>query len=65
MKKIFQNRYGRRKDGTSYIEFIRGKYSNPENKQYISLLISRMTDIEKNKLLNNEFDDLWKMLWFI
>ena len=22
-----------------------------------------MTDIEKNKLLNNEFDDLWKMLW--
>ena len=46
MKKIFQNRYGR-KDSLSYIEFIRGKYSNPENKQYISLLISRMTDIEK------------------
>ena len=52
-----------RKDSLSYIEFIRGKYNNPENKKYISLLISRMTDVEKEKLLNNDFDELWKMLW--
>ena len=52
-----------RKDSLSYIEFIRGKYKNPLNYDYIQLLISRMTKEEKKKLLLNEFDTLWKELW--
>ena len=52
-----------RKDSLSYIEFIRGKYKNPLNHDYIQLLISRMTKEEKKKLLLNDFDTLWKELW--
>lgn len=52
-----------RKDSLSYIEFIRGKYKNPLNYDYIKLLISRMTQDEKARLLKNEFDTLWKELW--
>lgn len=52
-----------RKDSLSYIEFIRGKYKNPLNYDYIELLISRMTKEEKKKLLLNDFDTLWKDLW--
>ena len=51
-----------RKDSLSYIEFIRGKY-NIDNRKYIQLLISRMTLIEKEKLLRYTFDELWKKLW--
>tara|TARA_Y100000768_G_scaffold385649_1_gene372238 strand:- start:726 stop:1550 length:825 start_codon:yes stop_codon:yes gene_type:complete len=52
-----------RKDSLSYIEFIRGRYKNPSNYEYIQLLISRMTEKEKNRLLKNDFDTLWKELW--
>ena len=52
-----------RKDTLSFIEFIRGKYKTPENKKYIELLISRMTTVEKKKLLKYSFDELWKKLW--
>ncbi len=52
-----------RKDSLSFIEFIRGKYKTPENKKYIELLISRMTKLEKQKLLDKSFDELWKKLW--
>tara|TARA_Y100000590_G_scaffold432849_1_gene549303 strand:+ start:507 stop:1331 length:825 start_codon:yes stop_codon:yes gene_type:complete len=52
-----------RKDSISYIEFIRGKYKNELNYKYIKLLISRMTQIEKEQLLNHDFDTLWKNLW--
>lgn len=51
-----------RKDSLSYIEFIRGKY-NIDNRKYIKLLLSRMTLIEKEKLLRYTFDELWKKLW--
>lgn len=51
-----------RKDSLSYIEFIRGKY-NIDNYKYIQLLISRMTLLEKEKLIKNDFDFLWKELW--
>ena len=51
-----------RKDSLSYIEFIRGKY-NIENHKYIRLLLSRMTVIEKEKLLTYNFDELWTKLW--
>ena len=52
-----------RKDSLSYIEFIRGRYKNPSNYEYIQLLISRMTEKEKKRLLKNDFDTLWKELW--
>ena len=52
-----------RKDSLSFIEFIRGKYKNATNLTYIELLISRMTEEEKSKLLHNSFDELWLNLW--
>ena len=52
-----------RKDSLSYIEFIRGKYKNPLNYDYIQLLIGRMTEEEKDNLLKYDFDTLWKKLW--
>jgi 8-oxo-dGTP pyrophosphatase MutT (NUDIX family) len=52
-----------RKDSLSFIEFIRGKYKNATNITYIELLISRMTEDEKIKLLRNSFDELWSNLW--
>ena len=52
-----------RKDSLSFIEFIRGKYKTPGNIKYIELLISRMTEEEKEKLLKYSFDELWINLW--
>ena len=52
----------RRKDTIGYVEFIRGKYPI-YNKLYLKNIISEMTVEEKNKILNNEFDILWKELW--
>jgi 8-oxo-dGTP pyrophosphatase MutT (NUDIX family) len=52
----------RRKDSIGYVEFMRGKY-NIYNKLYLQNIISEMTIVEKNKILNNEFETLWKELW--
>jgi len=52
----------RRKDTIGYIEFIRGKYPLC-NKEYIKNIISEMTDTEKEKILNIEFNVLWSELW--
>jgi 8-oxo-dGTP pyrophosphatase MutT (NUDIX family) len=52
----------RRKDTIGYIEFMRGKYSL-YNKLYLKNLLSEMTNDEKAKILNTEFDVLWKELW--
>lgn len=52
----------RRKDSIGYVEFMRGKY-NIYNKMYISNIISEMTNEEKSRILNNDFDSLWKQLW--
>ena len=52
-----------RKDSLAYIEFIRGRYKNPLNYDYIQLLITRMTIDEKDKLLKYDFDHLWNELW--
>ena len=41
---------------------MRGKYPI-HNKLYIKNLISEMTVEEKNKIVNNTFDTLWKELW--
>jgi len=51
-----------KKDTISYTEFLRGKYEI-NNLQYMKLLLSKMTNDEKEKLLNRSFSDLWRMLW--
>ena len=52
-----------RKDSISYIEFVRGKYKL-EEPEYIQLLFNRMSVLEKDILLNNEFNILWNNLWY-
>lgn len=52
----------RRKDSIGYVEFMRGKY-NIYSKMYLINLISEMTMDEKNRILTNDFDTLWKQLW--
>jgi 8-oxo-dGTP pyrophosphatase MutT (NUDIX family) len=52
----------RRKDTIGYIEFMRGKYS-VYNKLYVTNLLSEMTIDEKKKIMNVDFDVLWKELW--
>ena len=50
-------------DSISYIEFIRGKYTI-ENKDYIQLLIDRMSLSEKEKIIKYSFDELWNDIWY-
>ena len=52
----------RRKDSLGFVDFLRGKYPL-FNKRYLLNIISEMTNEEKNKLLNNDFDNLWEELW--
>jgi len=52
----------RRKDSLGYVDFIRGKYPL-FNKRYLLNIISEMTDLEKHKLLNQTFEELWEELW--
>lgn len=52
----------RRRDSLSYVEFLRGKYKLDKT-VYIQLLINNMTHEEHLRLLSNNFDVLWNMLW--
>jgi 8-oxo-dGTP pyrophosphatase MutT (NUDIX family) len=52
----------RRKDSIGYVEFMRGKY-NIYSKLYLTNIISEMTVEEKQIILTNDFDTLWKQLW--
>ena len=52
----------RRKDSFGYIDFIRGKYS-PYNIYQIQNIINEMSVIEKERLLTESFDSLWKQMW--
>jgi 8-oxo-dGTP pyrophosphatase MutT (NUDIX family) len=51
-----------RRDTLGFVEFMRGKY-NLENINYIYELFKIMTESERVKILNNEFDYLWTNLW--
>jgi 8-oxo-dGTP pyrophosphatase MutT (NUDIX family) len=51
-----------RKDTLGYVDFLRGKYSLYDEK-YIKNLIDEMTISEKQKLLEHDFNYLWKELW--
>jgi 8-oxo-dGTP pyrophosphatase MutT (NUDIX family) len=52
----------RRKDSFGYIDFIRGKYS-PYNIDQIQNCINEMSLQEKERLLVEPFEKLWKMMW--
>jgi 8-oxo-dGTP pyrophosphatase MutT (NUDIX family) len=53
-----------RKDTLGFIDFMRGKYSL-QNRDYIMNMFQQMTIIEKNKLLNKPFQEIWNELWGI
>ena len=52
----------RRKDSFGYIDFVRGKYST-YNMYQIQNIINEMSLIEKDKILNKSFDELWSKMW--
>lgn len=66
-KEVSDNEYEllmvERKNSISYIEFLRGKYKDIHNIEYIELLCSRFSSEEKIKILQHSFDELWKDLW--
>ena len=66
-KEVSENEYEllmvERKNSISYIEFLRGKYRDIHNIEYIELLCSRFSSEEKIKILQHSFDELWKDLW--
>ena len=51
-----------RRDTFGFVEFIRGNYSL-NNINYIQRLINEMTISEKNKILNLDFEEIWKLMW--
>ena len=52
----------RRKDTLGYVDFMRGKYSL-YNRGYLQNIIDEMTVSEKERILTQDFDVLWKELW--
>jgi 8-oxo-dGTP pyrophosphatase MutT (NUDIX family) len=52
----------RRKDSFGFIDFIRGKYTTYNIKQ-IQNIVNEMSNSEKTRLLNDNFDKLWKDMW--
>ena len=51
-----------RKDTLGFVDFMRGKYPI-QDKRYIQNIVNEMTLGEKQKLIENNFDQLWKELW--
>ena len=52
----------RRKDSLGYVDFMRGKYPL-FNKRHIINILNEMTVKEREKILNNDFQELWDELW--
>jgi 8-oxo-dGTP pyrophosphatase MutT (NUDIX family) len=52
----------RRKDSFGYIDIIRGKYS-PYNIYQVQNIINEMSISEKEKILTEPFEELWKSMW--
>lgn len=52
-----------KKDTLSYVEFMRGRYNDINNIEYIISLIDRFSNDEKNRILKYKFDELWNKLW--
>jgi len=58
----FQYLMLRRKDSFGYIDFVRGKYS-PYNISQIQDIVNEMSQEEKERILNEPFELLWKNMW--
>jgi 8-oxo-dGTP pyrophosphatase MutT (NUDIX family) len=54
----------RRKDSFGYIDFIRGKYMQ-NNLEHLKIMFDEMSIEEREKIKNNDFETLWKMMWGI
>ena len=52
----------RRKDSFGYIDFIRGKYT-PYNLEQLQNTINEMSVYEKNRILTESFETLWRDMW--
>lgn len=52
----------RRKDSFGYIDIIRGKYS-PYNIYQVQNIINEMSISEKERILTESFEELWKSMW--
>ena len=52
----------RRKDSFGFIDFIRGKY-NICNINQIQNIFNEMSNFEKERILIDDFDKLWKDMW--
>jgi 8-oxo-dGTP pyrophosphatase MutT (NUDIX family) len=52
----------RRKDSFGYIDFIRGKYVY-NNMEQLYNIFNQMSTLELQRILNNDFDTLWEMMW--
>ena len=52
----------RRKDSFGFIDLIRGKYS-PYNIYQIQNIVNEMSVEEKERVLNESFDELWNKMW--
>lgn len=51
-----------RRDSLGFIELMRGKYKITDL-DYIRYHVNTMTRLEQQKILNEDFDDLWNKLW--
>ena len=51
-----------RKDSLGFMDIMRGKYK-PNEPEYIKKQLRGMTDVERNKLLTMDFEDIWHDLW--
>lgn len=52
----------RRKDTLGFVDFVRGKYPL-HGEMYLGNIINEMTENEKDRLLTQDFSDLWRRLW--
>lgn len=51
-----------RRDSLGYVDLLRGKYS-VNDADYIRKQLHGMTDLERNRLVNVDFDTLWSDMW--
>lgn len=51
-----------RRDSLGYVDLLRGKYSI-HDVEYIRKQLQGMTDMERNRLVSLDFDQLWAEMW--
>lgn len=52
----------RRRSSLNYVEFVRGKYYL-DDLDYLKNILNFITDEEKQKILNNDFNTIWRDFW--